>query len=226
MSARSIKLLAWGVAFGCYCFRFAASAQDTPLVTPPSASQLGRHSSDSGYFPEGVFNSPDGSDNHPTEGLVNYLQTIGEPSLLKLTEVSGVQVYRLIWMGSLTGKTVVLRLAIVSNGAAKLFITETAYDGTIVLKKEDSISAATANAFVERIKIGDFWQLPTRERTERLTKDGTAWIFEGVRRDDYHVVYRRNPEPGRFTDIGRYLAKDMAQLGDSTIKIPPGGPAK
>lgn len=52
--------------------------------------------------------------------------------------------------------------------------------------------------------------------------DGSYWFLEAVRHGEYHMVYRRTPElkPGRFTDIGRYLAKDLAQLDDSKIRVP------
>jgi len=175
----------------------------------------------SSYFPEGVFNLPDGSDNHPTEGLVKYLRIIGEPSLLKLAENPEAHVYRLIWMGALTGRTMVLRLTIESNGAAKLFVKETSNDGTTILNKEDNISIAAVNEFLGCVERGEFWQLSSREQREPLVKDGTAWFLEGARHGNYHVVYRRNPYESRFTDIGRYLAKDLAKLRDTPVGIPP-----
>ena len=48
------------------------------------------------------------------------------------------------------------------------------------------------------------------------------WFLEGTRDSEYHLVYRRSPEakPSPYTDIGRYLSKDLAKLPDSTIRIP------
>lgn len=117
----------------------------------------------------------------------------------------------------------VIRLRIDSLGTAKIFAKKTPFDGTnLLVSKEASLPVEAENRFLECVKRADFWQLPTRELPEPQIPDGSYWYLEGVRHGDYHMVYRRDPEgrPGPFTDMGRYLAKDLAQLDDSVISIP------
>jgi len=128
-------------------------------------------------------------------------------------------------MGFPAGKTVVVRLEIHSDGAADLFAKQTRFDGTdLLVDKKDSISIAAADGFLDCLNRGDFWHQLARESPEPEMPDGSFWYFEGARRGEYHLVYRRTPElkPGPFTDIGRYLAKDLARLPDSIIRIPRG----
>jgi hypothetical protein len=47
------------------------------------------------------------------------------------------------------------------------------------------------------------------------------WLFEGVRDGSYHVVYRHSPDPGPFTQMVGFLAKNLAKVDDSWI--PRGG---
>jgi hypothetical protein len=41
--------------------------------------------------------------------------------------------------------------------------------------------------------------------------DGSCWMVEGVNKGSFHYVYRRNPKPSPITEIGCYLAKDLAK---------------
>lgn len=177
------------------------------------------------YFPPGTFAKPDGSpDDSRADVLALYLHDIGEPPLVRSDNNSEAHAYRLIWTAFPAGKTVVLRLQVDSQGTARIFAKQTPFDGTnLLLDNEKNISIEGVNRFLECVKRGDFWQLPTREQHEPQVNDGSYWVLEGVRDGNYHLVYRRAPErhPGPFTNIGRYLAKDLAQLGDF-VNIPPG----
>jgi hypothetical protein len=154
-----------------------------------------------------------------------YLRSIGEPPIARSVERSESQVYRLIWIGFPAGKTVVLRLQRHSDGTAELSAKQTRFDGSdLLFETKSSISIAATDGFLECLNRGDFWHQPARESPEPQMPDGSFWYLEGARRGEYHLVYRRTPElkPGSFTDIGRYLAKDLAHLPDSIIRIPRG----
>jgi hypothetical protein len=193
----------------------ATPAQNNSRISSPSSLKE-FYENGSSYFPPGTFMTPSGSpDDHFGDSIAWYLHEIGEPPLFKSAENSQAHAYRLIRIGFPAGKTLVLRLQIENDGTAKLFARKTPFDGTdFLLNREDSISITGVNQFLEFVKRGDFWQLPTRERTEPNVKDGTYWFLEGVHHGSYHMVYRRAPElnSGGFTDIGRYLAKDLAQV--------------
>jgi hypothetical protein len=204
MSARWIISAVWLLAFGCVCLQPQdALAQYSSRGAPPASQK---------ELTEEV------------SSLVGYLRKIGEPPVLKSADNPEAHSYRLIWIAVYPkSEIVVLRLEIAKEGAAKLFVKVTSFDGeTIILNKEDRVSIAAVDRFLEFVNRGDFWQLPTRETPERLVKDGTYWYLEGAHQGRYHMVYRRAPElnPGRFTDIGRYLARDLALLDDSIINVP------
>jgi hypothetical protein len=196
---------------------------NSPLKPPTSLKELQENSSL--YFPPGTFKKPDGSaDGRDGDGIAWYLREIGEPPLSGSDKTSEVHAYRLIRIGFPSGTTMVIRLQIDSLGTAKIFAKKTPFNGTnFLLNKTDSVSVAAVNEFLECVKRGDFWQLPTKVQAEPNVKDGSYWYLEGLRHGEYHMVYRRNPEsnPGSFTDIGRYLALDLANLGNS-VNIPRG----
>jgi hypothetical protein len=222
MPARFIKSAAWLLAVGYTFFRcWAGPAQNSPPAGPPTILKEFQENG-LAYFPAGTFKKPD---DHYGESFALYLRSIGEPPLLRSADNSQAHAYRLMIIGFPVGRTWVLRLQIEDDGSAKLFARETSFNGTnLLLNKQDSVSIADVNAFLECVKRADFWRLPTREEPEPRMNDGSYWFLEGTRRGDYHMVYRRTPElhPVKFTDIGRYLAKDLAQLDDSTINIPRG----
>jgi hypothetical protein len=224
--AKYIKLAAWLLAIGYSCLLgpTASSQNSSPAGQPTSLKEF----QDNGalYFPAGTFKKPDGSpDEHSGDGLAWHLRRIGEPPLAGPADNSQTHAYRLVWIGFPAGKMAVIRLKIENDGSAKVFAKQTPFDkADLLFAKEDSVPVEGVNRFLECVKRADFWKLPTREQHEPRVVDGSYWYLEGVRQGDYHMVYRRYPEgrPGPFTDMGRYLAKDLAQLADSVIRIPRG----
>jgi len=210
MSVRKIKAEVCLLAVGYVLFQLlAASAQDTSRGSPPASQK---------EIQEGV--------SIPSV----YLRKVGEPPVLTSPDDLEALSYRFIWISVYPqSKIIVLRIKIEKDGAAKLFVKVTSIDGeTILLTKEDIVSVAAVNRFLEVVNRSDFWRLTTREQPEPSQLDGTTWYLEGVRHGTYHMVYRLTPElnPGPFTDIGRNLAKDLAHLDDSTIHIPRGDQSK
>ena len=82
---------------------------------------------------------------------------------------------------------------------------------------DTTISIATDEWGVLKSKIKDthFWQLKTEKR-EDVGKDGSEWIIEAIKENNYHMVSRWTPSIDRqenFRIIGEYL------LSLSKIKI-------
>lgn len=226
MQPRFPKSATWLIAVGWVFFRsWAGPGQNSP---PPGLPTILKEFQDNGltYFPAGTFKKSDGSpDDQSGESFGRYLRSIGEPPLLRSADNSQAHAYRLMIFGFPVGRTWVLRLQIENDGSAKLFVREAPFNGTnLLLNKQDSVSIANVNAFLECVNRADFWRLPTGEDPDPRIKDGSYWFLEGTRRGDYHMIYRRSPElhPDKFTDVGRYLAKNLAHLDDSTINIPRG----
>jgi hypothetical protein len=226
MSMRCIILVVCTLILQRACLEpSAVSGQNNAPVRPPQAPKQVEEIVAS-YFPAGTFNMPDGSpDKNSWSSLALYLRGIGEPPLPGSADSSDAQEYRFIRIGFPTAKTLVVRLLIGSDGTAKLFAKQTPFNGTTFLLNEElSVSVESVNGFLACAKRAEFWQIPTREIVEQRITDGSYWFVEATRRGDYHMVYRRAPElhPNSFTDIGRYLAKDLAHLPDSVVTIPRG----
>lgn len=113
-----------------------------------------------------------------------------------------------------------LRLSIQSDGSGELTTKVTSGDGVVLLNKTDKISEAEVEKFYAVAKRSNFWRLPTAEVDEVRFLDGTRWALEAIRDGTYHIVYRRNPAPSLYTEVGRYLAKNLAKLDDSIFYIP------
>lgn len=163
------------------------------------------------------------SDSSPDTGLAIYLHAIDEPSLLNSSKERIADAYRLIWRGFPSGRRVVVRLSVDTDGAATVVakVTEGGAEARLVFEKTDRVTAKDLEKFREVVTRNNFWALPSTEVQEPpFPKDGTSWMLEGVHEGVYHAVSRRNPKPGRYTEVGRYLAKDIAKLGDSTLTIP------
>jgi hypothetical protein len=57
-----------------------------------------------------------------------------------------------------------------------------------------------------------------RHRT--ISLDTVDWVFEGARAGTYHVVFRESPKASPFTDMVKFLARDLAKLDEATVPQP------
>jgi hypothetical protein len=226
MPTKFTKSAAWLFGVGFIFFRCWAEPSQNSSPVPPPATVQEFQENGLAYFPAGTFKDSDGSpDDHYGDSFAWYLHSIGEPPLLKSTVSSQAHAYRLMLIGFPNAKTFVLRLQIEESGSGKIFARETPFNGiNFLLNKQDAVSNADVNAFLECVARADFWRLPTQVSPDPNVKilDGSYWFLEGAHRGEYHMIYRRNPEShlGTLTDVGRYLAKDLAHLDDSTIYMP------
>jgi hypothetical protein len=150
-----------------------------------------------------------------------YLAFVGEPSLLETYKNTSVVSYRLSWLGGQTGRMVAVRLIVNSDGDGEVLSEVVSGSPSVVRKGSTVVSASDLQRFLQLVEDGKFWSLRPTEQSRGYELDGTFWIVEGVRNGSYRCVYRRSPDakPSQFTEIGRYLAKNLAKLDDSTIDI-------
>lgn len=150
-----------------------------------------------------------------------YLGFVGEPSLLETSKNTSVVSYRLSWLGGQTGRVVAVRLIVNSDGGGEVISEVVSGSPSVVRKGSNVVSASDIQRFLQLVEDGKFWSLRSTEQSRGHELDGTFWIVEGVRNGSYRCVYRRSPDekPSQFSEIGRYLAKDLAKLDDSTIDI-------
>jgi hypothetical protein len=155
-----------------------------------------------------------------------YLNFMGEPSLLDAAKDTSVRSIRMSWLSGQHGQVVTVRLLISTNGSGQITTAVASGSPTVVQRMKIGVSAADVEKLLRLVEQARFWSMRSTEQKSAVDSgrrsyelDGTAWIVEGVRSGSYHCVYRRSPEPSPFTEIGRYLAKDLAKLDDSVISI-------
>lgn len=153
-----------------------------------------------------------------------FLGPAGEPRLFGVVHDASTLSYRFSWMAGHSGRLLGVRLSFNSDGSAQI----TNIQGSLpslesqVHKSQVSVSAAGAEKFLQHV-AADFWSMlavePENPDGNRrvYVLDGDTWIFEGVRGVSYHVVMRASPEPSSFTEMVRFLAKDLARLDDTWV---------
>jgi hypothetical protein len=213
-SNRKITYLAAVVAL-CTANQLVApsmSQQSAPQSAASLASNVPR------YFPEGT--SDRFADFYST-----YLNSIGEPSLFAAAQDPNGLSYRLICLYCQKPNLLVVRLTLSPDGTVKITTTKATLpiSGLPVIGDKTQLTAigTEVDPFFRLIEKADFWSMPTNvEKNPKVAKMDAAasrWVFEGVRGGTYHVVFREGPEPGPFTNMVRFLAKNLAKLDDSAV---------
>jgi hypothetical protein len=219
MFAANNKLLCFvtGATFSLTTFISPCLPQDTGQVHNSTA----KTSTAEDYFPAGT---PDAA------FFASYLSFVGEPSLLDVANDKRVTSFRIDWLSSQHGQVVMVRLTLKDEGDATITSVIVSGSPTVVRRTKDNVSAADVEKFLRVVDRARFWSLPTIPGPKEdyrgdpghrvVVFDAEAWLIEGVRNGSYHAAFRTVAEPSFFTDIGRYLMKDLAKLDDSFISIP------
>lgn len=169
------------------------------------------------YFP------PDAIDGFASGFFSSNLSFIGEPSLLAAAQDPSALSYRVDWLAAQTGYVVVVRLSLNADGSATTISTVQPGVPGVRHKTQNSVCDADVKKFVQMVENANFWSMPTIEQENpkagrRAYKmDASTWVFEGVRNGSYHVVSRRGPEQSPFTEMVRFLAKDLAKLDEPSV---------
>lgn len=159
----------------------------------------------------------------PAAAVAWHLNGVEEPPLVVPPAGFEIEAYRLTWMGFPSGRGVILRLQILPDGTGQLFVRQVSMSSAGLLPAKDAqdlaVPAAGVNRFLELIGKANFWTLSYKV-PEPLIFDGSDWILEGVHNQEYHAVSRHEPDGSFLTEIGRYLAEDLAHLPKTVISIP------
>lgn len=184
--------------------------QDVTAKTVAPASSSGA------YFPRGTTD--------PFADFYSaYLAYVGEPSFL--AQDANATSYRLMCIDCQTPNLLVLRISVKSNGTAAVSSILATLDAsgkpTVGDRAQYAANAADVNHFLRCVEKAAFWSMPTSDRenskTAKMDAAASRWVFEGASKGNYHVVFREGPEEGPFTEMGRFLAKDLAKLSDAAV---------
>lgn len=72
---------------------------------------------------------------------------------------------------------------------------------------------------LDKIRNSNFWNLPT-EKTDDNGMDGSEWIIESIKDNNYHLVIRWTPrkeELKTFREIGEYL-QSISKIKEEELK--------
>lgn len=173
------------------------------------------------YFPEAIFSAAERQ--HPNviaNWFGGYLRKMAEPSLFQEVSPKGAASFRLTRISPL-GTEVVVRLNILGPGVAKVTTKVALGDGSMLSENRRDVSSPEIEEFLKLLKDGHFWSTPSAEPPEGMEPmDGQIWLIEGRSTQGYHALFRSNPKPSHYTEIGRFLAKTLGRLDDSIISVP------
>jgi hypothetical protein len=178
-----------------------ATTFDIPLNNQPTS-----------YFPSGTFLPDELRDKHLVDWYARSLNELGEPSFQSMA-ASNLESYRFLWLRSFH-----------PGVAIRVWRCPVGY--CITSKQLDSIDRYTDGKFVPTAKLAvnnsrplrandwdrflsllngaQFWSLPTVDG-KPMANDGAAWLLEGTRASNYHVVDRQSPVDGAYRDACLYL---------------------
>ena len=163
------------------------------------------------YFPEGSLSDNPGSDLFRSDWYSKHLKALQEPSLLQLAKNPSLESYRFVWLRTFH-HPIIVRLDFASNGTAKLTTKVSSgaggYDpGHIVENKSRPVTREETEKFLARVKLEQFWELPSHETPMTIGCDGSQWIIEGVKDGKYHVIDRWSPGKGPVRHLGLLFVK-------------------
>jgi hypothetical protein len=157
------------------------------------------------------------------------LASLSEPSLLEAAKDANVLSFRVSYFTPVPVREVAVRLFVNADGSGQITSAVSLGAAAGVKRTQNSVSAAEVNKLLQLLEKVEFWSMSSIEHTEPKTDaagrpvyvlDGSWWMVEGVHEGSFHYVYRRNPKPSPITEVGCYLAKDLAKPEGSAISIP------
>ena len=133
-----------------------------------------------------------------------YLYRMKEPLLFNLK--GKIETYRFTWLRSFDNP-IAIRIE-KENDTYTLYwkVCDGAggYDpGKLIINKSKIISKADWSRFKNKLKESNFWSLEPGRAS--LGTDGSEWIMEGAKSNNYHVVTIWSPSDGKYYEACRYL---------------------
>lgn len=155
-----------------------------------------------GYFPVGVFDDRANLDSFIQGWYSYHLSSLKEPSL---KNSSGALVFRFTWLRTFHSP-MAFRITESSGGQYELIVKRTdgagGYEsGKLIDNETIAIAPEDASSLIAKLENEcRFWSQPTQDDASGL--DGSQWIFEGNKKENYHVVDRWSPDAGCLRDVG------------------------
>jgi hypothetical protein len=209
--------------------RFAASAVfwvAISTLTVVSARQSTSQSAPRSTGQPIAFFPPDTVEGPNESFFSQYLSYFGEPSLLAAAQDPNSFSYRFDALGGTRGYVIAIRLSLKTDGSAQIFISEQwpspdPVVHTVVTKTVRDAPASDVKIFLQMVQRADFWSMRSIEKKDFYVLDADTWVFEGVRNGSYHVVLRHGPITSSFTDMVRFLTRNLAKLDLYDLPNPP-----
>ena len=167
---------------------------------------------DDNYFPAGIFG--------PHEGELNWIRKFYSSSLAAMQEPPlkdkrKVETYRFVWLRAFhppvavrlwkTGNQSYLSTKQLSNVGVPIN-GEAIFPKSLAVNETQSITEEEWAHFQVLLKKAGFWSMPTTDETP-IGLDGSGWVLEGVKQDEYHMVHRQSPEQGAYREVCIYLLR-------------------
>jgi hypothetical protein len=168
------------------------------------------------YFPKGAFSSDTPEDRFVSNWYSKDLTALKEPSLFALRKTQSHDSYRFVWLRTFH-HPVAIRVDLTADGTGTL-TTKIAsgaggyQPGVLTVNKTRQLTSDEIHSILTQVAESNFWSLSTTWEEDRRGEDGSEWIFEGVRRNQYHVVTRWAPKEGPIHQIGLLFLLTLAQL--------------
>ena len=180
---------------------------------PPEDAKIIRHVDDRSeeqykkefipYFPEGTLGENQRSHNDYNHWFSKYLSRMQEPVLWK-SNAEKEEIYRFLWLRTFQSP-VCIRINISSYSSATLTtkVTNGAggyLPGELIQNSTVRLSENQKSKFLDTVNKNRFWTLKNGKRSGL---DGSEWVIEGLKNDEYHVTHIWSPEPNdNIREIG------------------------
>jgi hypothetical protein len=169
---------------------------------------------DDNYFPAGIFGPHESELNWIRKFYSSSLAAMQEPPLFPLKD-KNVETYRFVWLRSFhppvavrlwkAGNQSYMSTKQLSNVGVPIN-GEAIFPKTLAVNETQSITNEEWAHFQDLLKKAEFWPMPTIDETP-IGLDGSGWLLEGVKQDQYHMVHRQSPEQGAYREVCIYLLR-------------------
>jgi hypothetical protein len=188
----------------------------TVLTFPDSGSQRNLAQGSTPSASDGPVYLPSGQSDAALMPIILY--SLGEPSLLEAAKDANFLSFRVSYISFPATTQVAVRLLVNADGSGQILSAVKSDQAKEVERTKGNVSATDVKKFLQLIEKSGFWSMSSIEqKTDEVgrrtyTFDGTLWLLEGVGNGSFHYVYRRNPAPSPFKEVGRYLLESLPKL--------------
>jgi len=170
----------------------------------------------SSYFPRGVFSPDTRLDRFVSNWYSKNLTALKEPSLFALRKTQPHDSYRFVWLRTFH-HPVAIRIDLKADGTG-ILTTKIAngaggYNpGVLIVNKTRPLTSEEIHRVLGQVTESNFWSLSITWTEDRRGEDGSEWIVEGVKKNQYHLVSQWSPKTGPIHQIGLLFLLTLAQL--------------